>query len=262
MAGRRAGAAEVRPAQARAVDPGAARLRARRAVVVPAVRSSVAARAPSRVPALAVAQTALPELSARPVPALRQAAAYGARPRVEEAAASPDVGVPQVAALQDAAAVPAEAEPGVVAEVAPGVALAAAGLPAAPAVHPSALPSAGASRQGPVPLWPAPQRSTRPARAMGSSPIAWRSKLSWRAARVVVLSCAVGPGRVLMESVVEGVLNRWRETGSSKRPRSTNKRWAGLWRGSNGNVDLFEEPRRSRSRKCVRLKPAARPSSA
>jgi hypothetical protein len=99
--------------------------------------------------------------------------------------------VPLDAEAEAVAAVLRDAAAAVGAEPAEG---AAAGEPAGPGALPSGLPWAWACRQDPLPPWPAPRPSAQIARAMELSPIAWLSELSWQAAQVVVLSCALGPG--------------------------------------------------------------------
>jgi len=100
------------------------------------------------------------------VPALPRAAEHAAEQAAAvlldaAAAALPDAEV--VVALPDAAEEvgPAPAEGAAVAE------------PAAPGALPSALPWAWASRQDPLPPWPAPRPWVQIARAMELSPIAW-----------------------------------------------------------------------------------------
>jgi hypothetical protein len=106
------------------------------------------------------------------VPALPRAAAHAAEQAAAVlldaaavvAAALPDAAAEVVVALPDAAAEEVGAAP------AEGAAVA---EPAAPGALPSALPWAWASRQDPLPPWPAPRPWVQIARAMELSPIAW-----------------------------------------------------------------------------------------
>ena len=105
------------------------------------------------------------------MPALPRAAAHAAEQAAAVlldaaavVAALPDAEVAVVAALPDAAAEEVGAAP------AEGAAVA---EPAAPGALPSALPWAWASRQDPLPPWPAPRPWVQIARAMELSPIAW-----------------------------------------------------------------------------------------
>ncbi len=163
-----------------------------------AAPSSVAAHAPSHVHAPAAARLVLPEVSARRAQVSPLAAAYGAQLLAAEETVLPDAAVAQAAAPPDAAAEVVVLDVAAAAEAEPGVAVAAVVL-AVRAERPSVLPwaAASASRPDPVLPWPAPPRSGPIVRAMELSPTAWRSTRSWQAARVVVLSCALGSREVL-----------------------------------------------------------------
>jgi hypothetical protein len=124
----------------------------------------------------------------------------------EPAAPGHEVAAAAVVAPQDAEAA-AEVPSGgaaageAVAESAAGAAFAAlpvgaAGLPLAPAL---------VSRQDPLPPWLAPARSAPTARVMALPPDAWPRKLSWQAALVSGLSCALGPKELRRK----GVVNIW-----------------------------------------------------
>jgi hypothetical protein len=145
--------------------------------VAPAASSSVAAPAPFLALAPGAARPVLPEVSARQAQGLLRAGLH------EELRLGVVEAVPT-----DAAAVAAGSGPDVVV---------AAALPVVPAGPPSEPPwgAVWVFRQDPAPLWPVRPRSAPTARAMGLSPVAWRSELSWQAALVVVLSCALGPGK-------------------------------------------------------------------
>lgn len=126
----------------------------------------VLAPVPARAPAAEWPVHPL-EVSARWVPALPRAAEHAAEQAAAvlldaAAAALPDAEV--VVALPDAAAEEVGAAP------AEGAAVV---EPAAPGALPSALPWAWASRQDPLPPWPAPRPWVQIARAMELSPIAW-----------------------------------------------------------------------------------------
>ena len=169
----------------RVAEPVGLRRVARKAAAE-AVPSSVAARAPFRAPAPGVARRVPPEASERQAQGLRPAARHEALRLVAAVLARSDVAAAGAVAQPDAAAAEVVAEPDVVG---------AAALPVVPAEFPSEPPWAAAwvSRPDPVPP-SAPPRSAPTARAMELSPIAWLSELSWQAALVVELSCALGPG--------------------------------------------------------------------
>jgi len=127
-----------------------------------------------------------------------------------------------------------------VAEAAPDAAAVAA-PPAVRAGLPSALPWAAAwvFRQDPLLPGPARRPSARLERATALSPIAWPSALWWQARLFADLSWWFG-----------SLGNCWkiaaREASADSSPRSrgsTNKRWAGMWRLSNGIAYLLERLR-------------------
>ena len=103
--------------------------------------------------------------------------------------AQPDAAAGEAVVLQDAAAEEAGAE------LAAGVPQ---GAPDALEELLSGLPWVAAwvfRRDRPLPA--APLRTTPTVRAMECSPVAWPSARSWQATLFVVLSCALGPGRIL-----------------------------------------------------------------
>lgn len=211
---RRAGLAVWPPAASRAV------------VAVSAASSSAAARVPFHVPVPAAAQPepglvpapALVPPSVRSAQGLPRAEAYGARRLAVVSRAQRDVAVQPDAVAAERAVLPAVAAPDVAAGAAASEPDAVAAEAARPAelpleplsVRPLALPQdAWAFRPDLAPPWLALPRSARTAaRARELTPVASPSGRSWQAARGVVLSCALGPGKIWKSAVVKRVIKR------------------------------------------------------
>ena len=224
--GRRLAPAEKEAAQAepraafRAPSPSAALAAAGRGRWEVAAPFSAAFRVPSLSAAPAAAWQDRRD-AARRAEAQPRAVAHAERLAPRDGAA-PGAGAVQVAApdaeVQAGAAVPGVAAAEVPAAQPWGLAWGLAwGLPSA---------AAWVFRQVPLLPWPARRPSVPTGRAMARSPTAWPSALWWQARPVLDFSCSFGssgknPGRQL------------------RRGRSTNKRWAGLWRAANEKAYLF-----------------------